>query len=486
MKKLLVVTSLLVVAASGLFSSCSSPRKSVLAITHVAVIDATGAPPQLDMTLLIADQRIATIGPSNSTTVPHSAQILDATGKFLIPGLADMHVHLTGAGEPSGSRNFMLPLLVAHGITTVRDMGGAVDQLTALRQEVESGKQIGPRIFFTGPFLDGEPPAFQPSIAIHNEAEGRAAVRSLQAQGVDFIKTQSRLSRDAYFAIAEECRRQNIRFVGHVPDTVSALEASEAGQSSIEHLTGILLGYSMKEDELRREILAQVAPGQTSAQSKASFEKWVRKLLNTQSPSRAFALNQEFVKNKTWQVPTFPVLVDLAFVTPKTDMADDPRMKCIPGRLRSIWEQGRRERLNGLTPETIALREQVVQKSLEAVGRMNAAGVRFLAGTDSAAPNVFPGSSLHEDLAYLVQAGLTPMQSLQAATKSPAEFLGKLQTQGTIEPGKFADLLLLDANPLDDIHNTQRIRAVLLHGRILDRKMLDGLLEAEEKFAASH
>ncbi len=480
MEKLLVVTSLLVVAASGLFSSCSRPRESVLAITHVAVIDATGAPPQLDMTLLIADQRIATIGPSNSTTVPHGAQILDASGKFLIPGLADMHVHLTGADEPSGSREFMLPLLVAHGITTVRDMGGAVDQLTALRQEVESGKQIGPRIFFTGPFLDGEPPAFQPSIAIHNEAEGRAAVRNLQAQRVDFIKTQSRLSREAYFAIADECRRQGIRFVGHVPDTVSALEASEAGQSSIEHLTGILLGSSTKEDELRREILAEVTKGQTSE------EKWVRKLLNAQSPSRASALNQELVKNRTWQVPTFPVLVDLAFVTPRTDMADDPRMKCIPGRLRSIWEQGRRERLNGLTPETIALREEVVQRSLEAVGRMNAARVRFLAGTDSAAPNVFPGSSLHEDLAYFVQAGLTPMQALQAATRNPAEFLGKLQTQGTIEPGKFADLLLLDANPLDDIHNTQRIRAVLLQGKMLDRKSLDGLLGAEEKFAASH
>ncbi|PYT50204.1 MAG: hypothetical protein DMG43_15120 [Acidobacteria bacterium] len=167
-------------------------------------------------------------------------------------------------------------------------------------------------------------------------------------------------------------------------------------------------------------------------------------------------------------------------------MADDPRMKCIPGKLRSIWEQGRRERLNVLSQESVALREEVVKRSLEAVGRMNAAGVRFLAGTDSAAPNVFPGSGLHEDLAYFVQAGLAHMQALQAATRNPAEFLGKLQTQGTIEPGKFADLLLLDANPLDDIHNTQRIRAVLLHGKMLDRKSLDGLLEAEEKFAASH
>ncbi len=484
MKQRLAIAAFVVVVTCSLICSCSAPGMGVLAITHVTVIDATGTPPQQDMTLLIIDQRIAALGPSSATAIPRGARILDATGKFLIPGLADMHVHLTGAGEPTGSRNFMLPLLVAHGITMVRDMGGAVDQLTALRQEIEAGKQIGPRVFFTGPFLDGDPPAFQPSIAIHNDAEGRAAVRNLQAQGVDFIKTQSRLSREAYFAIGGECRRQGIRFVGHVPDTVSALEASEAGQSSIEHLTGILLGYSTKEDELRREILAHVTAGQTSAQTKASFEKWVRKLLNTQSPSRASTLDEELVKNNTWQVPTFPVLVDLAFVTPKTDMVDDPRMKYIPGKLRSIWEQGRKERLNGLTPESIAIREEVIRRSLEAVGHMDAAGVRFLAGTDSAAPNVFPGSSLHEDLDYLVKAGLTPMQAIQAATKNPAEFLGKLQTQGTIEQGKFADLLLLDANPLANIVNTRKIRALVIRGKLLDRTTLDVLLVSAEKFAA--
>ncbi len=486
MKQLLAAKMSLLVVACSLFWSCSAPHKAVLAITHVTVIDATGTTTQQEMTVLIMDEKIAAVGPSSSTAIPRGARVIDGTGKFLIPGLADMHIHLTGAGEPTGSRNFMLPLLVAHGITTVRDMGGTVDQLTALRREIKSGAQIGPQIFFTGPFLDGEPPAFQPSIAIHNEEEGRVAVRNLQAQGVDFIKTQSRLSREAYFAIAVECRRRGIRFVGHVPDAVSALEASEAGQSSIEHLTGILLGYSTKEDELRQEILTQVIAGQTAAQSRSNFEKWVRRLLNTRSLSRASTLNQEFVKNGTWQVPTFPVLVNLAFVTPKRDMADDPRLKYIPRKLRSIWVQGREERLTGLTPESAALREEVVKSSLEAAGRMNAAGVRFLAGTDSAAPNVFPGSSLHEDLAYLVAAGLTPMQALQAATRNPAEFLGKLQTQGTIEYGKFADLLLLDANPLVDIHNTQKIRALVLRGKLLDRSALDGLLASEEKFAAAN
>ncbi len=486
MSKRLTAIFFLLVVAAALSISCSRRQEQVLAITHVTVIDATGAPPKPDMTLLITDQRIATIGPSNSTAIPRGAQVLDATGKFLIPGLADMHIHLTGAGEPRGSREFILPLLIANGITTVRDMGGAVDHLTVLRTEIESGRQIGPRIFFTGPFLDGDPPAFQPSITIHSDEEGRDAVRRLKTQGVDFIKVQSGLSREAYFAIAAECRKQRIRFVGHVPDAVSVMEASAVGQSSIEHLTGILMGYSVKEDELRREILAPVPVGQTSAQSKTSFEKWLRKLLDTQSPSQASNLDQKFVENKTWQVPTFPVFVNLAFVTPKTDRVGDPRMKYIPEKLRSIWEQGRRERLNGLTPESIALREEVVKRSFEAVGRMNVAGVRFLAGTDSAAPNVFPGSSLHEDLSFLVQAGLTPMQAVQAATKNSAEFLEKLQTQGTVEQGKFADLLLLDTNPLDDIYNTQKIRAVIVRGKLLDRDALDRLLASVERFAATN
>jgi len=484
--RLSTVLVFLIAVTSACLISCSHPGEIVLAITHVTVIDATGRVPQPDTTILVTGQRIAAIGPSSSLAIPGGAQVLDATGKFLIPGLADMHIHLTGAGEPTGSRKFILPLLVANGITTVRDMGGAVDQLATLREEIASGKQIGPHIFFTGPFLDGDPPAFQPSITIHNWAEGRAAVRNLKAQGVDFIKTQSRLSREAFFAVADESRKQGIRFVGHVPDRVSASEASEAGQSSIEHLTGVLLGYSTKEAKLRQEILAQAPTGQTPAQSRASFEKWVRKLLESQSASRASALHQEFLKNRTWQVPTFPVVVNLAFLTPKTDKASDPRMKYIPGNLRAIWERGRGEELRALSTESITLREAVVKMSLEAVGKMNEAGVGIMAGTDAAAPNVFPGSSLHEDLAYLVEAGLTPMQALQGATKNPAEFLGNSATEGTIEKGKLANLVLLDGNPLESISNAQRIRAVILRGKLLDRAALDALLASVESYAATH
>ncbi len=168
MKQLLAITTFVVVAACSMIWSCSAPRKPVLAITHVAVIDATGAQPRQDMTVIIIDERVAALGPYGSTAIPRGAQILNATGKFLIPGLADMHVHLTGAGEPRGSREFIIPLLLANGITTVRDMGGNVEDLARLRIEISSGIRLGPQIFFTGPYLDGDPPAYQPSIVASN------------------------------------------------------------------------------------------------------------------------------------------------------------------------------------------------------------------------------------------------------------------------------------------------------------------------------
>jgi imidazolonepropionase-like amidohydrolase len=486
MKRLLAVTTFFLVATCSLFWACSAPGQSIVAITHVTVIDATGAAPRQNMTVVIADQRIAKLGPSDSTAIPRGARVVDATGKFLIPGLADMHVHLTGAGEPRGSREFILPLLLANGITTVRDMGGSVEDLARLRIEISSGIRLGPQIFFTGPYLEGDPPAYQPSIGVTSASEARSAVDRLAVEGVDFIKTQSHLNRQAYFAIAEESKQLHIRFVGHVPDRVSALEASKAGQASIEHLTGVLLACSSKEEELRQASLASDPSGETAFQARTRERAWRRGLLDTYSPQKAERLVQAFANNGTWQVPTFPILVNLAFVTPSTNLSSDPRMKYVPQNERKIWDQGRKRQLETYSAADFALREEIVKRSLGIVGKMQAAGVRIMAGTDLPAPNVFPGSSLHEDLAFLIEAGLTPMQALQAATKNPAEFLGKLETQGTIEQGKFADLLVLDADPLPDIHNSQKIRALVLRGKLLDRTALDGLLAAEEQFAAAN
>jgi imidazolonepropionase-like amidohydrolase len=438
------------------------------------------------MTVFIADEQIAAIGPSKSVLIPRKTKILDATGKFLLPGLVDMHVHLAGASEPTGSREFILPLLLANGITTVRDMGGDLDALITLRHEIEHGQLQAPRIFFPGPYLDGSPPFFQPSLVVTNTAETTADIHSLISRGADFIKVQSNLSRDAYFAIADVCRRERITFVGHVPDRVSAAEASDAGQNSIEHLTGVLRACSSNESLLIRKQFAAAPKKGSKVQSRDRQLTWQRELLQSYSDEQASALIAKFMRNQTWQVPTLILLRNDAFPTPESDPSRDPRRKYIPMQVLANWQKGAKDRDKGATPQEFSLRASLMQASLRIVGKMNAAGVPIMAGTDTTAPFVFPGSSLHEELALLVQAGLTPMQALRDATKLPAEFLGKLQTQGTIEEGKFADLLLLDANPLADIHNTQKIGAVILRGKLLDRGFLDELLIKEENFAKAH
>jgi imidazolonepropionase-like amidohydrolase len=477
---------LLAVVILLLTCSCSSHPPPSLAITHVTLIDATGAAPQTDMTIFLADKQIAAIGPSKSVFIPRKTRTLDGTGKFLVPGLVDMHVHLTGAGEPTGSRDFILPLLLANGITTVRDMGGDLESLIKLRHEIENGQLQAPGIFFAGPYLDGNPPFFQPSLVVTNSAEATEDVHSLISRGVDFIKVQSNLSREAYFAIADVCRREHIPFVGHVPDHVTASETSDAGQKSIEHLTGVLRACSSDEPLLIRKQFAAGPKKATTGQSLNRELGWQRELLQSYSDERATELIAKFLHNQTWQVPTLILLRNDGFSTPETDPSRDPRQKYIPLQVLANWQKGVKERDNGATMLEFSLRSSLMRASLRIAGKMNAAGVPILAGTDTTAPFVFPGSSLHEELALLVQAGLTPMQVLEAATRLPAEFLGKQQTQGTIEQGKIADLLLLDANPLDDIHNTQKIRAVILRGKLLDRSFLDQLLVKEENFAKAH
>ncbi len=348
------------------------------------------------------------------------------------------------------------------------------------------GKRLGPEIFFAGPYLDGSPPSFQPSLVVTNAVEAAEDVHTLVQQGVDFIKVQSILSRDAYFAIAQAARREHITFVGHVPDRVSAAEASDAGQKSIEHLTGVLRACSSEEPRLIREQFQSGPKNATPESSHAREMRWERELLQTYSNKQAGALIAKFVHNQTWQVPTLILLRNDAYPGPETDSPDDPLLQFVPRTIVAKWKQVRLTQDKLSSASDFELREKLLAQSMHVVAQMQASGVSILAGTDSAAPYVIPGFALHEELALLVKAGLSPMQALQAGTKNPADFLGKSKTQGTIEPGKTADLLLLDADPLEDIHNTQKIRALILGGRLLDRSALDKFLSSVQTFAASH
>jgi hypothetical protein len=446
-----------------------------LVFIHVTVIDATGAPPQPDMTVVITGDRIAEIGLTQHVRVPDEAHVVDATGKFLIPGLWDMHVHWY-------LKDF-LPLFIANGVTGVRQMGG-MPLHYAWRQDIEYGTLLGPRMSIASPVVDGPNPIWPGSMVVRNAAEGRQAVTRLKRAGAEFIKVYSLLPRDAYFAIADEARRQGLPFAGHVPYAVSAAEASDAGQHSIEHLHGILEACSTREEEVRPgrvEAFVQRAPGQRLP-SPARLRPLTRMMLETFSPEKATALFARFKHHRTWQCPTLTVLRSSAFLNDPT-FRNDPRLKYMPAHIRTQWDPANDFRFQARTEDDIALARMVYQKQVELVGMMHRAGVEMLAGTDVLNPYCFPGFSLHDELELLVQAGLTPLEALQAATRNPARFLGKETAWGTVERGKMADVVLLDANPLENIRHTRAIRAVVFNGRPLDRQALDALLAQAEAAA---
>lgn len=453
-----------------LLQPARAPQPEPLVILHVTVIDVSGAEAEPDQTVVIKGERITALGNAGEVSIPKGASIVDATGKFLIPGLWDMHVHTLQEGRPK----LFFPLFIANGITGVRDMGSSPSELesvTMLREQIDGGKLLGPRMVAAGPLVDGPSPMFpELSIAASNETEARQAVEDLQNAGADFIKVYSLLPRVAYFALADEAKRRNIPFAGHVPESVSALEASDAGQRSIEHLSGVRVACSTSEAELRQELIEARAKSDASLLYRVLRYVYA-KSKETYSEEKAESLFSRFVANDTWQVPTLVVARFLAQID------TDPKQG--PGQALRSSEGLKNDRRLELTKDEFESVSTSTQNAFDLVIAMMRVGVRFMAGTDAPNPLVVPGRSLHDELELLVQAGFTPLEALQCATRNPAEYLGRLATLGTVEKGKMADLVLLDANPLENISNTRKIRAVIVNGQILLRPQLDEMLFRE-------
>jgi imidazolonepropionase-like amidohydrolase len=465
MMKMVSVASLLLAAAAAAAQETPLPA---LVLTHVTVVDATGAPPLPDMTVVIAGQHIVEIASSHDLRPPRHATVVDGRGKYLIPGLWDMHVHMVFGDWVPPNEKVMLPLFVANGVTGVRDMGGDLGVLKAWRSRINAGKLLGPRMIMAGPMLDGPIPRFPSSAPVANAMDGRKVVDDLKAQGVDFIKIQSYIPRDGYFAAADEAKKVGLMFVGHVPDAVRAAEASNAGQRSIEHFTGVFEGCSTIEDELIKG------------------PKSLGRNVSTFDPARARTVIELMAKNQTWQVPTL-AWEHGQWLVDDIDLSHDPLTRYAPLVWRNkTWPMFVRSILEEMDTDPLPVRKQFFQMELDMTLAMFRAGVPFMAGTDTAAGvHIFPGFSLHDELGWFVRAGLTPMQALQTATRNPAQFMGRLSDLGTVEQGKLADLVLLDANPLADIANTKRIRAVVLAGRYIGRADLDRMLRRVAQVAAA-
>jgi imidazolonepropionase-like amidohydrolase len=303
-------------------------------------------------------------------------------------------------------------------------------------------------------------------------------VTALKEGGSDFVKVYTLLPRDAYFAIAAEAKRRGMPFAGHVPDSVSAAEASDAGQKSIEHLTGVLLACSSKEEEIRKESEMRREAG-VNFSFISTFISTQSKAADSFDQKKAASLFSRFARNGTWMSPTLTVLRAIAFIG-DGDFRNDARLRFIPPYVKNTMWGGTAFGLNKRTPEDNAAAKKIFQKQLEIIGAMRRRGVEFIAGTDTPNPYVYPGFSLHDELALLVKAGLTPMEALQAATRNAAKYTGQLDKLGTVEKGKIADLVLLDRNPLDEISNTTKINAVVVGGRLIDRAAIEAMLAKVE------
>jgi imidazolonepropionase-like amidohydrolase len=427
----LLLIALASVLAIGQPKQITQPRP--LAFTHVNIIDMTGAKPRLDMTLIIVGNRIARIGKARKVRVPRDAEVVNAAGRYLIPGLWDMHVHL---GDEAFDKNFHLRLFIANGVTGIRLMDGD-PAYHSWRREADSGTLLAPRMVIASQIIGSG------DLSNISAAQAREEVRKAKQAGADFIKVHDKLSRESYFALVDEAKRLGLPVEGHTPVSISAEEVSQAGQKSIEHLTGL-------------------APAESDDTIAA---RW-------------FAL---FRKNQTWQCPTLIMRHNYAGLD-DSSFADDPRLKYVKPAWVEVWLRMTKDAKMCPAGEA-AKRKETIRKEDALVGAMQRAGVGILAGTDSTNPYVLPGFSLHDELTLLVKAGLTPMQALRTATYNPAKFLGLLGSLGTVERGKFADLVLLDANPLENISNTKMIAAIIVNGRYLPRKSLDEML-ADVKAAA--
>lgn len=428
------------------------PAQQSLAFTHVSVFEGTDSLLRPDQTVVIRGNRIIAIGPSRSTRIPKGARIIAGRGKFLIPGLWDMHVHTVAPGGRS-----LLALYVANGVTGVRDMAGEWPAIKVFRDDIAQGRLAGPRIVASGPYLEGGDVPI-PHILTRNPEEGRAGVDSLVRLGVNFVKVHGQLTPATYFAIARRARERGIAFAGHVSRTVGAAAASDSGQRSIEHILGIPADCTPAESlALRPRFAVQGALGRCSSQDFAP-------------------LYARFVRNETWITPTFVAQYEVA-AWPGRALPGDSLAHYLPDTLRRYVAQIF-PMPDSIPPNADSVGRAMFNKRLLQVGAMHRAGVRVLTGTDAPLRNSPPGFGLHEEMLLLARAGLSPADIIRSATLEPARYFNALDSMGTIAPGKLADVVLLDANPLLDIRNTRRIVAVVANGRLYEGEQRTRLLRS--------
>jgi imidazolonepropionase-like amidohydrolase len=485
MRAMISAVILLWGAALSTASPAAESRQPV-ALVNVNVIDTLEGSVDRGVTVLIEGTRITRISrPSDRAPLPVGTRRIALDGKFVIPGLWDMHVH---SALDERDPEWFFPLLIANGVTGVRDMGTFVSlaKMRQLRDEVRAGRRLGPRMVLAGTIIDGLGAVERgPERHVPSFDDMVRAVRHLKQQGADFVKVDPLLERDAYFAAVAEARRQQLPIAGQVPEPVTVEDAANAGHRSVEHLDKLVLGCSNAEAaivDIKEEVLRgmRVRPNEDLLQQLTPTPEEAWETIRSLDLERCDALMKTLAKNRTAIVPT---LIAAETFGPRARARNDPRLLYLPRSIREGWLAMSAEMMlrSAEQNELMAAMEDLERRLVRPLQR---AGAPLLAGTHAAAitPYVFPGFSLHDELTALVGAGLAPLEALQAATLNPARFLNEEANLGTVAAGRLADLVVLDANPLEDIRDLRGVRAVVLDGRVLDRDELDALLRSAADF----
>ena len=420
-----LVAILMLPPAQAASQTTTQATTQTVTIHNVTIVDVINGKLARRKTIVVEGKRIARI--ENASEATRASATIDGTGMFVIPGLWDMHVHAYFTNDTArfhSTNEVMLPLFIVNGVTGVRDLGSNLEATLGARDSIAAHMLVGPRMMVSGPMLDGPTTRYAAAIKVTTGDDARAAVRMLKARGVDLIKVQTLIPRDAYFALADEAAIIGIPFEGHVPREITGMEAVKAHQRSFEHMIGVT--------------------------------------------DTSDALIAALAQAKVWQCPTVINSVGTA-----ADVASDPGLAYWLRPAVEGWRKTAAAQAAASDSATYVAEARATRR-LALIKKMYDAKIPFLAGTDAPAGyDLVPGASLHRELQLFVRAGLTPLQALQTATLNPAVYFGKTADWGTIAPGKSADLVLLARNPLADIANTRRIVAVVADGRYYSPRELD-------------
>ena len=466
--------ALLCLGLTGCATWHSVPRADMV-VESVDVIDVRNGEVLPDRDIVIDQGRIRELLPAGRAARIAAAERVDGKGRYALPGLWDNHVHFGGGKALVQENKNLLPLYLAHGVTTVRDAAGDLsDDVLQWRGQIVAGTLSGPTIYTSGPKIEGIDSIWPGDIEVGDEAQLHAAFDRLQAMRVDFIKiTDNTLKPELFLAALREAKRRNLRTSAHIPMALTLEEVADAGLGSIEHI-----GYAMKAGSREeRRISAAYRAGklsyaQASEQLAASFDLETAKAAYRRLAEKGVAID-----------PTLNGSRVVAYLD-QDDHADDEYLAYLGPGLKATYAW-RVERAAKDNASAIATRHRRFEQSAALLPVLRDAGMRILVGTDAGFLNSFnyPGVGLHDEMELYVRYGLTPAQTLRAATLDNAAFLGKESESGEIVAGKRADIVLLRSDPLQDIRATRAIDAVIVRGRYLDRNALDAMLDNAKRQA---